>query len=127
MTLDINIATRPNGTVVVSLTGKLAESSFIQLDEKLAETMKSMPKKLCFNLAGLDYISSMGIRVILKTRKAVEGAGGQVIMTNLQPQIKKVFDIVAVLPKESVFASIEEADHYFAAMQDQETSRQGKH
>jgi hypothetical protein len=36
---------------------------------------------------------------------------------NLQPQIKKVFDILNALPTMQVFASIEEMDRYLDAMQ----------
>jgi hypothetical protein len=39
------------------------------------------------------------------------------LMVNLQPQIKKVFDIAQALPGEAVFSSVEEADEYFDAMQ----------
>jgi hypothetical protein len=39
------------------------------------------------------------------------------LMANLQPQIKKVIEIAQALPSESIFASIEEADAYFDAMQ----------
>jgi hypothetical protein len=36
---------------------------------------------------------------------------------NLQPQIKKVFDIINALPSMQIFASIEELDEYLDAMQ----------
>jgi hypothetical protein len=36
---------------------------------------------------------------------------------NLQPQIKKVFDILNALPSLKVFASIQELDGYLDAMQ----------
>jgi len=103
MILSIDIQKRRNGSQEVSLIGKLAEQSYLQLEEALVPILKVPPKHLCFNLSGLDFISSMGIRVILKTRKVVEIAGGHMVMTNLQPQIKKVFDIVAVSPKTRYF------------------------
>jgi hypothetical protein len=36
---------------------------------------------------------------------------------NLQPQIKKVFDIINAFPSMQIFASIEELDEYLDAMQ----------
>jgi anti-sigma B factor antagonist len=36
---------------------------------------------------------------------------------HLQPQIKKVFDILNALPTLQVFASIQEMDEYLDAMQ----------
>jgi len=70
-----------------------------------------------FEMSNLKYISSMGIRVLVKTFKALRTRKAMFAMVNLQPQIKKVFDIVATLPMESIFASVKEADEYFDAMQ----------
>jgi hypothetical protein len=36
---------------------------------------------------------------------------------NLQPQIKKVFDIVNALPSMKIFASVDELDDYLDAIQ----------
>ena len=38
-------------------------------------------------------------------------------MVNLQPQIKKVFDIVKALPEQQIFTSIEEMDNYLKEIQ----------
>ncbi|MGD2270109.1 MAG: hypothetical protein PVI06_06895 [Desulfobacterales bacterium] len=40
---------------------------------------------------------------------------------NLQPQIKKVFDIINALPSMQIFASIEELDEYLDAIQKKAT------
>ncbi|MEN6623110.1 MAG: STAS domain-containing protein, partial [Smithella sp.] len=60
---------------------------------------------------------SMGLRIILKARKVIEGNGGVVHIINMQPQIKKVFEIVNMLHGMTLFASTREADQYFDAMQ----------
>jgi hypothetical protein len=39
------------------------------------------------------------------------------VFINLQPQIKKVFEILNALPSLKVFASIQELDNYLDAMQ----------
>jgi anti-anti-sigma regulatory factor len=65
----------------------------------------------------------MGLRVMLKTKKTMELNGGQVIITQPQPQIAKVFEIARALPNTAVFASIKEADAYLDAMQKQEIEK----
>ena len=69
----------------------------------------------------LNYLSSAGIRVILKARDALKKNNGKVTFMNLQPQIKKVFDIINALPSVQIFASIEELDEYLDAMQKKAT------
>ena len=72
---------------------------------------------LVFDFARLDYISSAGIRSVFKARKALAARAGKVLVVNLQPQIRKVFDIVKAVPVSDVFASVAELDAYLDAMQ----------
>ena len=64
-----------------------------------------------------DYINSAGIRVLLKAKKVLQGYSGKQVFINMQPQIKKVFDILNALPSLRVFASIAELDQYLDTMQ----------
>ena len=52
-----------------------------------------------------------------KARKALAARAGKVLVVNLQPQIRKVFDIVKAVPVSDVFASVAELDAYLDAMQ----------
>ena len=61
-------------------------------------------QSLVLDLAGLDYISSAGIRSIFKARKALAARGGKVLVVNPQPQIQKVFDVVKAVPMNEIFA-----------------------
>ena len=76
------------------------------------------------DLADLDYISSAGLRVIFRIQKAVKSAGGQVLVVNLKPQVKKVFEIVDALPTMAVFKSYDEMDEYLDVMQRREIEKQ---
>jgi anti-anti-sigma factor len=124
MSFKIKIEKLPSGSCRVAFDGRLDAGTYMEAEKHLAPIYLSPPAKLVFDMTNLDFISSMGIRVILKTRKAVEAAGGRVLMTNLQPQIEKVFEITAALPKESIFAGIDEADRYFAHIQQMEIEKQ---
>ena len=52
-----------------------------------------------------------------KARKVLAARAGKVLVVNLQPQIRKVFDIVKAVPVSDVFASVAELDAYLDAMQ----------
>ena len=72
---------------------------------------------LIFDLAGLEFISSAGIRVLVHARKSIQAQHGGVLMVNAQPQIVKVFEIIKALPGLTVFESEAELDQYLAEMQ----------
>lgn len=117
MDLKIHIHEPKGDTRQVSLAGRLDTHTYDTLDRQLAPALESPIRALVFDLAELEYISSAGIRSIFKARKAIEGRGGKVLVSNLQPQIQKVFDIVKAVPMSSIFSSTAEADSYLDLMQ----------
>lgn len=49
--------------------------------------------KVVFDCSELEYISSSGLRVVLKAQKMVSANKGEMMLTGVKPQIKKVFDM----------------------------------
>lgn len=117
MNLRINILPAGNGSQRVALAGRLDTHSYEDLDEALAPLLHRQLQSLVLDLAGLDYISSAGIRSIFKARKALGGHGGKVLLVNPQAQIQKVLDVVKAVPMHEIFVSTAEADAYLDAMQ----------
>jgi anti-anti-sigma factor len=72
---------------------------------------------LLFDLAGLEYVSSAGIRSLVKARRALERRGGGMAVSNVQPAVRKVFDIVKALPSIDMFKDDAELDAYLERMQ----------
>jgi anti-sigma B factor antagonist len=123
MSLQVSIIKRHEGSHLITLEGRLDSNTYFELEEKIGPVVSSSPRLLIFDLGRLDYISSMGIKSIVSARKAVRSQDGHVVLINLQPQIRKVFDIVSALPREAVFFSIEEADNYFDMVQKKEVEK----
>ena len=112
--------TKKGDNYLVVLQGRLDSATWSSCEERLQPLLAGGVRGVTFDLGGLEFISSMGIRTILRVRKAVEAGNGKVVLANMQPPIAKVFEITAVLPKERIFASVEEADRYFALIQERE-------
>ena len=117
MSLQIDLTEKKPGLVEVALDGRLDTETSEQLEARLDDLLKTEPRAVRFNMKSLDYISSMGIRVIFKTFKTLRQKKALLLLSNLQPQIKRVFEIAAALPPESIFETVKEADEYFDAMQ----------
>ena len=117
MSLSIRIDPPGAGSQRVALAGRLDTNTYAELDRGLAPVLASATHSLVLDLAGLEYISSAGIRSILLARKALSARGGKVLVVNPQPQIQKVFDVVRAVPLAEIFSSTEEADAYLDHMQ----------
>ncbi|WP_115512685.1 MULTISPECIES: STAS domain-containing protein [Xanthomonas] len=116
-TLAIQIDPPQDTRQRVILTGRLDTHTYQDLDAALSPLLGTRITTLVLDLSALEYISSAGIRCIFKARKALATHHGKVLVTNPQPQIRKVFDMVKAVPLSDVFASTEELDAYLAAMQ----------
>jgi anti-anti-sigma factor len=95
MEIAIGVDANSGSTRRVMVSGKLDTHTHGELDVALAPLLDSPAvRTLVFDFARLDYISSAGIRSVFKARKALAAREGKVLVVNLQPQIRKVFDIV---------------------------------
>ena len=120
MHLDIQTAPRSGTTQRVALFGRLDTHSYPQLDAELAPMLDGGDPpvmSLVLDLAGLNYISSAGIRSIFKARKALTARNGKLLVVNPQRQIQKVFDVVKAVPMSDIFTSVAEADAYLDMVQ----------
>jgi anti-anti-sigma factor len=117
MPLKVNSTRRGTGVFIVSPIGSIDAHTHPVLEEKVDDILAQKPDVIIFDMEFADYISSSGIRVLLKTKKALKETDGRMVFMNLQPQIQKVFDILKAIPSLKVFASIEELDNYLDVMQ----------
>ena len=117
MSLEIEIHAEPHEGKRVSLAGSLDTDTANQLQEKIDQEIDSTVHMVIMDLKRLQFLSSAGLRVIFRTKKKMDEHHGKFMLLNLQPQVRKVFDIIKALDGMNVFKSQEEMDEYLTAMQ----------
>src|SRR5688572_32987828 len=116
--MTLKIAVRETGTPTITLVGRLDTNTAPELDKALdALLMKKGISRVVFDLEGLEYLSSAGIRCFVRARKILEPAGGRVAVVNPQPAVQKVLDIVKAIPPGGLFKNVAEFDAYLDEMQ----------
>lgn len=75
----------------IALIGRLDTTTAPQLEKELKESLDGVTA-LQLEFAGLEYISSAGLRVLLAAQKAMNKQGTMVIR-HANEDIKEVFDI----------------------------------
>jgi anti-sigma B factor antagonist len=99
---------RADGATVLQLSGRLDGTSSATTDTKLADAVGRNPT-LILDLAALDYISSAGLRVLLKAAKQAQTAKQKLVLAGLQPSVKQVFEISGFSTLFATFATREDA------------------
>ena len=117
MSLTVRTKQKALGAFVVAPSGQINGQTYDVLEDELDQLLAQNPNLIALDLAEVDYLSSAGIRVILKTQKALKARDGKLVFMHLQPQIRKVFEIIEALPTMRVFKNFEEMDEYLDRIQ----------
>ena len=90
MEIDVQVEGK---ALVACVRGRVDTVSAPSFEKGLAEALSREEKWLVFDLSGLEYISSAGLRVFLTTAKALKAKGGDIRLAATQGSVKKVFQI----------------------------------
>lgn len=123
MGLGVEVKEKNPGIFTVSPVGEIDSETYGEFDKVISPIVDKADKVIMLDMQSVTYISSMGISVIFKTKKAMEIKGGTLLIINLQPQVKKVFEIIEAIPTLDIFANVEEADAYLIEMQRREIEK----
>ncbi len=90
----MEIQTRKEKNVaIVSVKGRIDALTAPELEKNLSELISKGETLLLLNFAGLEYISSAGLRSILATSKRLKEKQGRILFTGLQGSVEEVFKI----------------------------------
>ena len=117
MSLKVRVEEGRSLTKTLFLEGRLDNESVADLDKELDAVLGSAVKVVVFDLAGLEYITSAGLRSIFRAQKVMNARAGKAVLVSPRPQVQKVLDIVKVADLGAVFRNVQELDAYLDAMQ----------
>ena len=72
MSLKVNSAETRPGVFTVSPIGALDGNTYKVLEGTVESILKQLPDIIIFDFEFLDYINSMGVRILLKTKKELQ-------------------------------------------------------
>lgn len=75
----------------ISLNGRLDAVTALELDKDLSKTLENVTD-LTIDLAELEYISSAGLRMLLKAQKRMDKQGSMQIC-NIRDNVREVLDM----------------------------------
>lgn len=85
-----------NKTVTICASGRLDTTTAPQFEAVVDEALPEA-EELVLDFKELEYISSAGLRVILKAQKAMNSAKGAMKLVHVNEDIMEVFDITGFI------------------------------
>jgi anti-sigma B factor antagonist len=84
---------KQNDTDVFKLIGRLDSNTSPDLEKKIFNAIEDGAINMILDFENLDYISSAGLRVILKATKDLKRSDGMIVLCSMQDYVKEVFEI----------------------------------
>jgi anti-sigma B factor antagonist len=85
-----------DNSLILHLSGRLDTSAAPQLERKIIQWTNKVIA-ITLDLANLIYISSVGLRVLLQTKKIMNAKGGNFIIKNLTDPVRDVFEMTGFI------------------------------
>lgn len=90
--MDVKINKEGNKTLVV-IDGRIDTTTVEQFQQATNTLMEDENPDIDIDCSALSYTSSQGLRSFLLLQKSVMKHGGKMVLRNMNPQVKEVFDI----------------------------------
>lgn len=97
MVTDLQITKETVGEMLtVNIKGDLNVKTAPHLEEELTKSIGGV-KKLVLDFAGVEYISSSGLRVLLTMEKTMRRQQGAMILRHVNPAVKEIIRLAGFL------------------------------
>ncbi len=90
--MNVTIANEGPKTIV-TLSGRLDTTNADQFQNDIAPLFELENPDFEIDCTDMQYTSSQGLRMFLMLQKSVSARGGKMVMKNMNPQVREVFDI----------------------------------
>jgi anti-anti-sigma factor len=92
MALDI-VCTQSNGAVRCALNGELDLASESRVLDELGPVIDRRPEAVILDLAGLEFIDSTGLRVLLVCRERAADKGTPLLIDAVSDAVRRLLDL----------------------------------
>ena len=77
----------------MELKGRIDTTNADQFQQEVSPLMEGDQMDIDIDCTGMTYTSSQGLRTFLLLQKSVKARGGKMVLHNMNPMVKEVFDI----------------------------------
>lgn len=97
MNLDITVSfDHVENAWVVKPVGEVDIYTSPKMKEVLTDSLKEKDVDILMDCDELEYVDSTGLGVLISVLKRVRESGNDIIIVNLKPNIRKLFDITGL-------------------------------
>ena len=94
---------------IMKVKGRVDSETAPELDNALSKLLNENRNKIVLKLQGVDYMSSAGLRSLVKALKESQKSGGDVRLASVSEPIEVILRTVGMMQMFKLFSTSEEA------------------
>ena len=98
-----------DGVAALILRGRLDQGSADALHRAAMEVVGEGARSLVVDMAGVDFIASVGIRALIRPSQGLALKGGKLAVASLQPQLRDFFKLTGLDQMFAIYVTRAEA------------------
>lgn len=93
---------------ILQIIGRMETETSSIVEAKMQQVMDRGILRLAIDCSGLDYVNSVGLRVLLKAAKKINPSGGAIVLYAMKSNVFEIFDIAGM---SAIFPIVDSRDH----------------
>lgn len=85
-----------DGVMILLVEGRVDTITATELEKKMSPLWSINSVQLVLDCAGMEYLCSSGLRVILTAHKQVTANEGRFVLRNITPEVRSVLDMTGI-------------------------------
>ena len=108
--MELQFTQMENGIRLIKLIGRMDIKSVADVETKFAGYCSGQKPRVLIDLSGVDFLASIGIRLLVLNARAVANRGGKMALLNPIPNVKNVLEISGIPSMIPLYSNFESAE-----------------
>ena len=108
--MEIHYSDLDNSIILIKLSGRLDIIGTGEIETKFAGYCAGEKVRVIVDLSKVDFLASIGIRLLTLTAKSVTSRGGKMVILNPIPEVHEVLEITGIPAIIPMYSQLESAE-----------------
>ena len=108
--MEIRYKELDNGIILIKLNGRLDIIGTGEIETKFTGYCAGEKVRVIVDLSEVDFLASIGIRLLTLTAKSVASRGGKMVILNPIPEVQDVLEITGIPAIIPIYSYLESAE-----------------
>lgn len=114
--MEFDYSELDNGIGLIKLGGKLDIIGVSEIETKFSGYCSGDKVRMVVDLSNVDFLASIGIRLLVTNAKSVAARGGKMVLLNPIPEVLSVLEVTGIPAIIPVYSQLESAETVLMAL-----------